>query len=316
VSYNEAETRFFLIDPVLQNKGYNDYQRLRLETPAPVEPTGPKGRRRKGHGRTDYLLCVQVGDMPKPLPVAVLEAKKESDDPLKGMQQAKGYSDCRRFERLYLQQENNRSINWKTEDYNLGAFSPRSLSSNGKVQAAMSNKKTYQPPYTITRAILRMVAIENNSLTLKQVTAVLDGKRVIGMPREVQEVRNAFVAYERLEDWNPASREDLLAAHGLLLTALVDEPGAFRRGGVGIFRGEQVVQHGSTGRADSRVDSRSAGLVEDHRRASAGGQLRVSLRTRIHSSFYRRQRPHGTVVANPDPASVETDIRLATWWKR
>ena len=96
----------------------------------------------------------------------------------------------------------------------------------------MSNKKTYQPPYTITRAILRMVAIENNSLTLKQVTAVLDGKRVIGMPREVQEVRNAFAAYERLEDWNPASREDLLAAHGLLLTALVDEPGAFRRGGV------------------------------------------------------------------------------------
>jgi type I restriction enzyme R subunit len=102
MSYNEAETRFFLIDPVLQKKGYNDYQRLRLETPAPVEPTGPKGRRRKGHGRTDYLLCVQVGDMPKPLPVAVLEAKKESDEPLKGMQQAKGYSDCRRFDVKYV----------------------------------------------------------------------------------------------------------------------------------------------------------------------------------------------------------------------
>jgi type I restriction enzyme R subunit len=102
MSYNEAETRFFLIDPILQNKGYNDYRRLRLETPAPVEPTGPKGRRRKGHGRTDYLLCVQVGDMPKSLPVAVLEAKKESDDPLKGMQQAKGYSDCRRFDVKYV----------------------------------------------------------------------------------------------------------------------------------------------------------------------------------------------------------------------
>lgn len=62
---------------MLRDKGYNDHQWLKMETPAPVEPTGPKGRRRKGAGRTDYLLCVQVGDSPKPLPVGVLEAKKE-----------------------------------------------------------------------------------------------------------------------------------------------------------------------------------------------------------------------------------------------
>ena len=102
MAYNEAETRYYLIDPVLRKKGYDDYQRLKLETPAPVEPTGAKGRRRKGPGRTDYLLCVQVGDMPKPLPVAVLEAKKEGEDPLKGMQQAKGYADCERFDVKYV----------------------------------------------------------------------------------------------------------------------------------------------------------------------------------------------------------------------
>ena len=102
MAYNEEETRFHLIDPVLRRKGYNDPQRIKLETPAPVEPTGPKGRRRKGTGRTDYLLCVQVGDMPKPMPVAVLEAKKENADPLKGMQQAKGYSDCKRFDVQYV----------------------------------------------------------------------------------------------------------------------------------------------------------------------------------------------------------------------
>lgn len=102
MSYNEQETRYFLIDPVLHEKGYNDHQRIKMETPAPVEPTGPKGRRRRGPGRTDYLLCVQVGDMPKPLPVSVLEAKKENEDPLKGMQQAKGYADCRRFEVKYV----------------------------------------------------------------------------------------------------------------------------------------------------------------------------------------------------------------------
>lgn len=99
---NEQETRFHLIDPVLRIKGYNDISKLKCETPAPVEPTGPKGRRKKGSGRTDYLLCVKVGTMPKPLPVAVLEAKKEDEDPLKGMQQAKKYSECERFEVKYV----------------------------------------------------------------------------------------------------------------------------------------------------------------------------------------------------------------------
>ncbi len=99
---NEEETKYHLIDPVLRQKGYDDPQRIKLETPAPVEPTGPKGRRRKGAGRTDYLLCVQVGDMPKPLPVGVIEAKRENADPLKGMQQAKGYAECKRFEVKYI----------------------------------------------------------------------------------------------------------------------------------------------------------------------------------------------------------------------
>lgn len=102
MAFNEDETRFHLIDPVLRKKGYDDPQRIRLETPAPVEPTGPKGRRSKRGGRTDYLLCVQVGDMPKALPVAVLEAKRESEDPLAGMEQAKGYADCKRFDVQYV----------------------------------------------------------------------------------------------------------------------------------------------------------------------------------------------------------------------
>jgi type I restriction enzyme R subunit len=108
VAYNEAETRFYLIDPLLREKGYDDPLRIKLETPAPVEPIGFKGRRRKGAGRTDYLLCVQAGEMPRPLPVAVLEAKKESEDPLKGMQQAKSYADCQRFDVCYVFATNGR----------------------------------------------------------------------------------------------------------------------------------------------------------------------------------------------------------------
>jgi cell filamentation protein, protein adenylyltransferase len=138
-------------------------------------------------------------------------------------------------------------------------------------------KKTeYQPPYTITSAILSLVAeisevigsytvlakqsltprlrrenrirtiqaslaIENNTLTLEQVTAVIEGKRVLGHPREIQEVQNAFAAYEAMEKWKPTSLEHLLAAHGLLMSTLMDHPGVFRSGDVGIFRGEQVV---------------------------------------------------------------------------
>lgn len=102
MSLNEEETRHFLIDPVLREKGYNDHSKLKLETPAPVEATGYKGRRRAGGGRTDYLLCVQVSNNPKSLPVGVLEAKRESADPLKGMEQAKGYAECSRFSVQYV----------------------------------------------------------------------------------------------------------------------------------------------------------------------------------------------------------------------
>ena len=91
------------------------------------------------------------------------------------------------------------------------------------------------------RTIQASLEIEQNTLTLDQVTAILEGKRVIGHPREIQEVRNAFAAYDGLDDWNPESTEDLLAAHRVLMEGLVDDAGQFRQGGVGIMRGEQVI---------------------------------------------------------------------------
>ena len=91
------------------------------------------------------------------------------------------------------------------------------------------------------RTIQASLAIENNSLSLEQVTAVLDGKRVLGQPREIQEVRNAFAAYEHMADWQPESRNDLLSAHGLLMAGLMDAPGRIRHGDVGIYRGDKLV---------------------------------------------------------------------------
>jgi len=91
------------------------------------------------------------------------------------------------------------------------------------------------------RSIQASLAIENNSLSVEQVTAVLDGKHVLAPPREVLEVRNAFAAYERLPEWRPDSADDLLQAHALLMTGLLDTPGQWRSGGVGIYRGERLV---------------------------------------------------------------------------
>ncbi len=91
------------------------------------------------------------------------------------------------------------------------------------------------------RTIQASLAIENNTLTIEQVSAVIEGKRVFGHPREIQEVRNAFAAYEAMEEWDAGSEEDLLGAHELLMRGLVDETGRYRSGGVGIFRGRQMV---------------------------------------------------------------------------
>ena len=91
------------------------------------------------------------------------------------------------------------------------------------------------------RTIHASLAIENNTLSLDQVTAVFEGKRVLGMPREIQEVRNAILAYEQMEQWSAHSATDPLAAHKLLMSALVEQAGSYRQGGVGIYRGDVLV---------------------------------------------------------------------------
>ena len=134
----------------------------------------------------------------------------------------------------------------------------------------------YQPPYTITPEILNRVAaiseaigrltvltdparvlrlrrisrirtiqgslaIEGNTLSEAQITAILEGKRVIAPPREVQEVKNALAAYDRFDTWEPEAEKDLLEAHQFLLASLIDEAGIYRRGGVGVMAGQQVI---------------------------------------------------------------------------
>ncbi|ENW18020.1 MULTISPECIES: Fic family protein [Acinetobacter] len=91
------------------------------------------------------------------------------------------------------------------------------------------------------RTIQGSLAIEGNTLSEEQITAILNGKPVIAPPREIQEVRNAIKAYEQFQQWQPAIEQDLLKAHQVLMAGLIDEVGQYRHGGVGVMSGDQVV---------------------------------------------------------------------------
>ncbi|MCD1655512.1 Fic family protein [Treponema zuelzerae] len=91
------------------------------------------------------------------------------------------------------------------------------------------------------KTIQGSLAIEGNTLSEEQITAILEGKHVIAPLREVQEVRNAIDTYDRFTNWDPYSEKDLLAAHGCMMKGLIDEVGQFRHGGVGVIAGTEVI---------------------------------------------------------------------------
>lgn len=134
----------------------------------------------------------------------------------------------------------------------------------------------YRPPFTITNEILSYVSsisekigritatsgleskphlrknnriksihsslrIEANSLSLGQVRDVINGKMVLGEQKEIQEVKNAYAAYERFAEIDPYSINDLKKFHSIMTKYVVEESGAFRRGEEGVFNGGQCI---------------------------------------------------------------------------
>lgn len=134
----------------------------------------------------------------------------------------------------------------------------------------------YKPPFTITNEILSYVSsisekigritaignleakphlrknnriksihsslkIEANSLSLGQVRDVINGKIVLGEQKEIQEVKNAYAAYERFSEIDPYSISDLKKFHGIMTKYVVEESGTFRRGEEGVFNGDQCI---------------------------------------------------------------------------
>lgn len=93
------------------------------------------------------------------------------------------------------------------------------------------------------KSIHSSLAIENNTLSIEQVTDVINGKRVLAPQKDIEEVHNAFNAYEKLSEINPYSIDDLLKIHGIMMNGLVKEAGQLRSGQVGVYNQEGKVVH-------------------------------------------------------------------------
>ena len=91
------------------------------------------------------------------------------------------------------------------------------------------------------RTIQGSLAIEGNQLSEEQITAILDGKRVIAPAREVQEASNALSVYEQLDSFQFDHEQALLLAHKNLMLGLIDDAGQYRSGGVGVIKNNKVV---------------------------------------------------------------------------
>ena len=91
------------------------------------------------------------------------------------------------------------------------------------------------------KTIHSSLAIEGNTLLESEVADIIDGKTVVAPIREIQEVKNAIRVYDAFEKLDPFSMDDLLKAHGLMMSALTDEAGSFRRGDVGVYSEKGLV---------------------------------------------------------------------------
>ena len=93
------------------------------------------------------------------------------------------------------------------------------------------------------KSIHSSLAIENNTLSIKQVTDVIEGKRVLGPADDILAVKNALAAYKELENIDAFSLLDLQKVHKIMMNDLVSECGMLRTGDVGVFDSQGNVIH-------------------------------------------------------------------------
>ncbi len=112
----------------------------------------------------------------------------------------------------------------------------------GKITAYRSfETKPYLRKNNRIRSVHSSLAIEAGSLSLDEVRDVINGQNVIGPEKEIQEVKNAYQAYDMLGDFDPYSLKDLQKLHGVMTYLTVQESGVFRTRSEGVFRGDQCI---------------------------------------------------------------------------
>ena len=111
----------------------------------------------------------------------------------------------------------------------------------GEIDYINLNKKPELRKQNRINSIHSSLAIENNALSLNQVKDVIDGKPVIGEQKDIQEVKNAYAAYEELDNINPYSIEDIKRIHGIMTFLVEEESGRFRTHGEGVYDGDDLI---------------------------------------------------------------------------
>ena len=120
----------------------------------------------------------------------------------------------------------------------------------GELVGKISAEKEFEKNLTLRKenrikTIYSSLAIEQNTLTLEQVTDVINGKRVLAPLKDIKEVQNAYEIYERLEELDENSIKDLLLAHKIMTSELIKESGRFRSKNAGVYQGEKLIHMGT-----------------------------------------------------------------------
>ena len=120
----------------------------------------------------------------------------------------------------------------------------------GELVGKISAEKEFEKNLTLRgenriKTIYSSLAIEQNTLTLEQVTDVINGKRVLAPLKDIKEVQNAYEIYERIDELDENSVKDLLLAHKIMTSELIKESGRFRSKNAGVYQGDKLIHMGT-----------------------------------------------------------------------